>query len=69
MARRCPTVTVQAAWKRQREAADLAALVPQERGPKADPSRIDALQIAQLTRERDQLRVEFGKAQDQRRSI
>ena len=50
-------------WRRQREVADLAALAPQKRGPKADPARIDALQIAQLTRERDKLRVELGKAQ------
>jgi transposase len=50
-------------WRRQREAADLAALAPQKRGPKADPARVDALQIAQLTRERDKLRVELGKAQ------
>lgn len=50
-------------WRRQREAADLAALAPQKRGPKADPSRADALQIAQLTRERDKLRVELDKAQ------
>ena len=49
-------------WRRQREVADLAALAPQKRGPKADPARIDALQIAQLTRERDKLRVELGKA-------
>ena len=38
---------------RQREAADLAAVAPQKRGPKAEPARIDALQIAQLTRGRD----------------
>lgn len=50
-------------WRRQREVADLAALAPQKRGPKADPARIDALLIAQLTRERDKLRVELGKAQ------
>ena len=50
-------------WRGQREAADLAALAPQKRGPKADPARVDALQIAQLTRERDRLRVELGKAQ------
>jgi transposase-like protein len=50
-------------WRRQREAADLAALAPQKRGPKADPARVDALQIAQLTRERDKLRVELDKAQ------
>ena len=50
-------------WRRQREAADLAALAPQKRGPKADPARIDAQLIAQLTRERDHLRVELDKAQ------
>jgi transposase-like protein len=50
-------------WRRQREAADLAALAPQKRGPKPDPARVDALQIAQLTRERDKLRVELDKAQ------
>jgi transposase len=50
-------------WRRQREAADLAALAPQKRGPKANASRADALQIAPLTRERDKLRVELEKAQ------
>ena len=50
-------------WRRQREVADLAALAPQKRGPKPDPARVDALQIAQLTRECDKLRVELGKAQ------
>lgn len=49
-------------WRRQREAADLAALAPQKRGPKADPARVDAQHIAQLTRERDQLRIELDKA-------
>ena len=49
-------------WRRQREAADLVALAPQKRGPKADPARIDAQHIAQLTRERDHLRVELDKA-------
>jgi len=50
-------------WRRQREAADLAALAPRKRGPKADLARIDAQHIAQLTRERDHLRVELDKAQ------
>lgn len=51
-------------WRRQREAADLAALAPQKRGPKVDAAaRVDAQHIAQLTRERDQLRVELDKAQ------
>ena len=50
-------------WRRQREVADVAALAPQKRGPKVEPGRVDALQIAQLTRERDKLRVELDKAQ------
>jgi transposase-like protein len=50
-------------WRRQREAADLAALAPQKRGPKADASRVDTQLIARLTRERDQLRTELDKAQ------
>ena len=51
-------------WRRQREAAELAALAPHKRGPKVDAAaRVDALHIAQLTRERDKLRVELDKAQ------
>jgi transposase-like protein len=51
-------------WRRQREAADLAALAPQRRGPKVDAAaRVDALQMAQLTRERNRLRVELAQAQ------
>ena len=50
-------------WRRQREAADLAALAPQKRGPKHDPARVDAQHIVQLTRERDKLRIELDKAQ------
>ena len=49
-------------WRRQREAADLGALAAKKRGPKADPSRADAQQIAQLTRERDKLQVQLDKA-------
>ena len=49
-------------WRRQREAADLAALAPQKRGPKADPSRVESQLVAQLTRQRDHLRVELDKA-------
>ena len=50
-------------WRRQLEAAELDALSPHKRGPKADPARIDAQQIAQLTRERDKLLLELSKAQ------
>jgi len=49
-------------WRRQREAAELGALAPQKRGPKADPARADAHILAQVTRERDRLRVELDKA-------
>ena len=49
-------------WRRQREAADLAALAPQQRGPKANPERLDALALAQVTRERDSLQAQLAKA-------
>ena len=49
-------------WRRQREVIELAALAPQKRGPKVDPARLDALQIAQLTRERDKLKIQLDKA-------
>ena len=49
-------------WRRLREAADLAALAPVKRGPKADPHRAESLHIAQLTRERDSLRSRLDKA-------
>lgn len=49
-------------WRRQREAADLAALAPQKRGPKADAGRADAQQIAQLTRDNDKLKSRLDKA-------
>ena len=49
-------------WRRQREAADLAALAPHKRGPKIPANRAQTLQIAQLTRERDGLKRELDKA-------
>ena len=49
-------------WRRQREAADLAALAPRKRGPKADPSRADTVLIAQLTRDNQRLQVSLDKA-------
>jgi transposase-like protein len=49
-------------WRRQREAADLAALAPVKRGPKPDPHRAETLHIAQLTRERDSLQSRLDKA-------
>lgn len=51
-------------WRRQRDSADLDALAPKKRGPKANPAaRLEAQQIAQLTRERDKLRIELDRAQ------
>lgn len=41
---------------------DASALAPQKRGPKADPGRADALQIAQLTRDNDKLQGRLDKA-------
>ena len=49
-------------WRRQREAADLAALAPQKRGPKSDPDRADALHIAKLTRDNERLKSRLDKA-------
>jgi transposase len=49
-------------WRRQRDAASMAALAPARRGPKPDPRRADVLQIAQLTRERDHLQSRLDKA-------
>ena len=50
-------------WRRQREAAELAALAPRKRGPLADPDRAEALHIAQLTRERDRLQDRLDQAE------
>jgi len=44
------------------EAADLAALAPQKRGPKSDPDRADALHIAKLTRDNERLKSRLDKA-------
>ncbi len=49
-------------WRRQREAADLAALAPQKRGPKPDANRTEALRIAQLSRENERLKSRLDKA-------
>lgn len=49
-------------WRRQREASDMAALAPQQRGPKVDPNRAETLHIAQLTREVDRLKRRLDNA-------
>jgi hypothetical protein len=49
-------------WRRQRDAAEAAALAPQKRGPKVEPNRADALHIAQLTRENERLKRRLDNA-------
>jgi transposase-like protein len=49
-------------WRRQLAAADLAALAPQKRGPKAYPNRAEALRIVQLTRDVGRLTAQLDKA-------
>ncbi|MBP7661714.1 MAG: helix-turn-helix domain-containing protein [Burkholderiaceae bacterium] len=49
-------------WRRQREAAELAALAPQKRGPKPDVAAVEARQIALLTRENERLKSQLDKA-------
>jgi len=48
--------------RRQRDAADLAALAPQKRGPKPDSHRADAQTIAQLARDNERLQGKLDKA-------
>ena len=50
-------------WRRQRAAAELAALAPTKRGPKPDPAAADARRIAELTRDNERLRDKLEKAQ------
>jgi transposase len=50
-------------WRRQRAAAELAALAPTKRGPKPDPAAADARRIAELTRDNERLRDKLDKAQ------
>ena len=49
-------------WRRQRETLELAALAPQKRGPKANPSRAEALHIAKLTAQNERLQGRLDKA-------
>ena len=49
-------------WRRQREAAELAALAPHKRGPKPDPAATEARQIAQLVRENERLKSQLDQA-------
>lgn len=49
-------------WRKQRKAAELAALAPQKRGPKPAADRDQLLRIAQLTRDNDRLQSQLDKA-------
>ena len=49
-------------WRRQRDAADEAALAPQKRGPKPDVHRADTQQIAKLTRDVERLQGKLDRA-------
>lgn len=49
-------------WRKQREGADRAALQPQKRGPKVDPSLADARRIADLVGDNERLRGQLSQA-------
>ena len=49
-------------WRRQRKAAEQAALAPQKRGPRPAADRDQVLQIARLTRDNDRLKNRLDKA-------
>lgn len=49
-------------WRRQRKAAEQAALAPHKRGPKPAADRDQVLQIARLTRDNDRLKNRLDKA-------
>lgn len=51
-----------ATWRKQRAAAERAALAPQPRGRKADPALAEARRVDQLTRENDRLRRQLAQA-------
>lgn len=51
-----------ATWRKQRAAAERAALAPQQRGRKADPALAEARRVDQLTRENDRLRRQLAQA-------
>jgi transposase-like protein len=49
-------------WRKQRKAAELAALAPHKRGPKPAADQDQVLQIAQLRRDNDRLQSRLDKA-------
>jgi transposase len=50
-------------WRRQRAAAERAALEPHKRGRKADPALAEARRIEALTRENERLRRQLAQAE------
>jgi len=49
-------------WRKQRTAAERAALEPQRRGRKADPAQAEDRRMARLTQENDRLRRQLAQA-------
>ena len=49
-------------WRKKRASIEQAALEPQKRGRKADPSLAEARRVGQLTRENDRLRRQLAQA-------
>lgn len=52
-----------AIWRRQYAAGEFDGGESKKRGPKAAPAREELKQLAQMTRERDKLRVQLSNAQ------
>jgi transposase len=50
-------------WRKQRAAAEKAALEPQKRGRKIDPALAEARRIETLTRENERLRRQLAQAE------
>lgn len=50
-------------WRRQRAAAERAALEPQKRGRKLDPALAEARRVDTLTRENERLRRQLAQAE------
>ncbi len=55
-------------WRRQRQAAEQAALAPHKRGPKPAADRDQLLQIARLTRDNDRLKNRLDKHRGPKKS-
>ena len=49
-------------WRKQRAAAERAALAPQKRGRQADPAIAEDRRVAELTRENERLRRKLTQA-------